>query len=66
MEHLVDRMIRKRLCLSYNADINRMREEKINDNVCDCGSYKHISCIFKGNLKGRSCFQSVIIWNEFT
>ena len=61
MNKLLDKMIKKRLCLSYNSDIS----ELYNHNGCN-ENYMHISCIFKGNLKTKSCFKSIIIWYELT
>ena len=66
MDRLVDRMIRRRLCLAYNTNIEKMRENKIQAYNCECSNYMHVSCVFKGNLKTKSYFQSPFIWCELT
>lgn len=61
MEKLIERMIRKRLCLSYNTNIDDIKY-KVNNNG---ENYMHISCIFTRNFKILSYGMNLYTLNSY-
>ena len=50
MESLLDIMYLKRFCLPSTSNIDNIREHKQMDtNMCKCGNYNHIACVFKSS-----------------
>ena len=61
-ETLVNDLCRRRLCLSSNFDIEKLRAGYIKNQSCECGSSYHIACAFE---KKGSCFICPKLWNEY-
>ena len=51
MLNLIDKMFKKRFCLSVNDDVELYENGSININPCLCGHYNHVSCILQGKWK---------------
>jgi hypothetical protein len=50
MLNLLEKMFKKRFCVSVDTDIELYENGSININPCLCGHYNHVSCILQGNL----------------
>jgi len=50
MESLLDTMFIKRFYLPYNTNVDEILHKKqVETNLCQCGNYHHIACVFKAN-----------------
>jgi hypothetical protein len=52
----------RRLCLPSNTNIDDLHNGKIKNNMCICGNYLHIACIYEG--KGQ-CLKCPKLWDKY-
>ena len=61
---IIDTMIKRRLCLPSNIDIDTFRKGQLNNiSTCNCGnSSQHIACTFDS---AKPCFEPPKLWDKY-